>query len=193
MKILVCSDLHGSKNAADLILNLNKNENFDKIFLLGDILYNGPRNPVSDDYNPNSVFKSLNTLKDKIVSVRGNCDADVDLMVLDFSLPIMKIIKVKNKTYFLTHGHEDIFSNEPKENEIYIKGHTHLPLMYQSNSNGIILNPGSMTFPKGKLDKSFIIIDDEDIKLYEFKYNDSKSNNIEILNVYSYNNKNFLK
>lgn len=193
MKILVCSDIHGSKNAAELISNLDNEQKFDKIFLIGDLLYNGPRNYVTEDYDPNSVFKILNTLKDKIVAVRGNCDADVDLMVLEFSLPIMKIVKVNDKTYYLTHGHEEIFMNEPKENEIYIKGHTHLPLMYKSSNGGIILNPGSMTFPKGKLDKSFIIIDDNDIKLYEYKYNNSSSNNIDILNIYSYNNNNFLK
>lgn len=193
MKILVCSDIHGSERAAKLIENLDNEHLFDKIFLLGDVLYNGPRNEVPIDYSPKVVFETLNKLENKIVGVRGNCDADVDLMVLNFPLPKIRIIKINEKHFFLTHGDDtELFKNEPKEDEIYIKGHTHIPLLYKNKLNGIILNPGSMTFPKGVLNKSFMIIDD-DIKLYEYEYSNDNANSIDIINIYSYNKGQFLK
>ena len=184
MKILVCSDIHGSRRAGEYIVNLDKKNNFDKIIVLGDFLYNGPRNKVPVDYDPNSLISIYNSIKEKIVAVRGNCDADVDLMVLDFNIPKLRILKLDQYNLFLTHGDDtSIFSESPKYKEVYLKGHTHLPLMYKNEDGGIVLNQGSMTFPKGSLKKSFIIMDDEDIKLYEFDYNNDC---IEVLNTFSF-------
>lgn len=190
MKILVCSDIHGSRRAGEYIVNLDKENNFDKIIVLGDFLYNGPRNKVPVDYDPNSLISIYNSMKEKIVAVRGNCDADVDLMVLDFNIPKLRILKLDQYNLFLTHGDDtSIFSESPKDKEVYLKGHTHLPLMYKNEDGGIVLNPGSMTFPKGSLKKSFIIMDDEDIKLYEFDYNIDV---IEVLNTFSFVKKEYI-
>lgn len=190
MKILVCSDIHGSRRAGEYIVNLDKENNFDKIIVLGDFLYNGPRNKVPVDYDPNSLISIYNSMKEKIVAVRGNCDADVDLMVLDFNIPKLRILKLDQYNLFLTHGDDtSIFSESPKDKEVYLKGHTHLPLMYKNEDGGIVLNPGSMTFPKGSLKKSFIIMDDEDIKLYEFDYNNDV---IEVLNTFSFVKKEYI-
>lgn len=191
MKFLVCSDIHGSRRAGEYMVKLNREKNFDKIIVLGDFLYNGPRNKVPNDYDPNSLINIYNSLKEKIIAVRGNCDADVDLMVLDFKIPKMRILKVEDYTFYLTHGDdENIFNEEPNKNEIYLKGHTHLPLLFKNDNGGIVLNPGSMTFPKGKLNKSFIIIDDNDIKMYEFDYN---SDDIEILRTFSLKENEYIK
>lgn len=190
MKILVCSDIHGSRRAGEYIVNLDKENNFDKIIVLGDFLYNGPRNKVPVDYDPNSLISIYNSMKEKIVAVRGNCDADVDLMVLDFNIPKLRILKLDQYNLFLTHGDDtSIFSESPKDKEVYLKGHTHLPLMYKNEDGGIVLNPGSMTFPKGSLKKSFIIMDDEDIKLYELDYNNDV---IEVLNTFSFVKKEYI-
>lgn len=189
MRILVVSDIHGSLRAGELIRMLEEDNNFDKIFILGDFLYNGPRNKVPEDYNPNALIDIFNAYKDKIVAVRGNCDADVDLMVLNFSIPKTKIIKIKDHSIYLTHGDDESIFNEPiNPGEILIKGHTHVPLMHRSSTGGIILNPGSMTFPKGKLNKSYMILDDFDIKLVEFDY---VNNHVQIKNTYSFKNENF--
>lgn len=190
MKILVCSDIHGSRRAGEYIVNLDKENNFEKIIVLGDFLYNGPRNKVPVDYDPNSLISIYNSMKEKIVAVRGNCDADVDLMVLDFNIPKLRILKLDQYNLFLTHGDDtSIFGESPKDKEVYLKGHTHLPLMYKNEDGGIVLNPGSMTFPKGSLKKSFIIMDDEDIKLYEFDYNNDV---IEVLNTFSFVKKEYI-
>ena len=181
MKIMICSDVHGSKRAGDLISKLDRENNFDKIIILGDFLYNGPRNKVPVDYDPNYLIGVFNSLKEKIIAVRGNCDADVDLMVLNFEIPKQKEVNFENKNWCLTHGDvETIFNNQPNNSEIYLKGHTHLPLLYKNEYGGIVINPGSMTFPKGKLDKSFVIYD-EDFTLYEFDY---VNNDVQILNKF---------
>lgn len=181
--ILVCSDIHGSSRAGNLIKDLDNKYNFDKIIVLGDFLYNGPRNKVPTDYDPNYLIGVFNSLKDKIIAVRGNCDADVDLMVLDFAIPKYKQIEFNEKTFFLTHGDvEELYDFEPNDNEIIMKGHTHLPIMRKNESGGITLNPGSMTFPKGKLNKSYIIID-EDIKMIEFEY--KNNDEVEVLNTFN--------
>lgn len=172
MKFLVASDLHGSTRAAELILELDQKFNFDNIFLLGDLNYNGARNPVPDDYFPKIVTEKLNSLKSKIYACKGNCESQVDLMVYDFPMPIYNIVTGKNMVFYLTHGDdEELIYKEPKINEFSIYGHTHVPVMELAPSGGYILNPGSMTFPKGKIGKSFIIIDENEPTLYEFDYN----------------------
>jgi putative phosphoesterase len=200
--ILVCSDIHGSKRAGDLIKTLDSNYNFEKIIILGDFLYNGPRNKVPSDYDPNYLIDVFNSLKNKIVAVRGNCDADVDLMVLKFEIPKFReeIIKINGIDYkfFLTHGDiEDLYIFEPKNNEIIIKGHTHIKVFKRNENGGITLNPGSMTFPKNHpskkdnpLNKSFIIID-ENVRLYEFEYDEN--DNAKILNTHSLNDGQFIE
>lgn len=189
--ILVCSDIHGSRRAGELIKELDAKYNFDKIVILGDFLYNGPRNKVPTDYDPNHLISVYNSMKNKIIAVRGNCDADVDLMVLDFEIPKESVIKLDGTTMYLTHGDiESIHSFVPKKGEMILKGHTHLPELYSNDLGGIIVNPGSMTFPKGALDKSFIIIDD-DIILYEFDYD--SFDKYSILRTFSFNKNEFLK
>ena len=190
-KILIVSDIHGSKRAGDLIKKLDIQYNFKKIVILGDFLYNGPRNKVPTDYNPNYLIEVFNSLKDKIVAVRGNCDADVDLMVLNFDIPKQKELILEGTKFYLTHGDiESIYNFEPKTNELLLKGHTHLPVLFKNEFGGILLNPGSMTFPKGELDKSFMILDENDVILYEFNYD--SSDNIEILRTFSLNKEEYL-
>ena len=150
MKLLIASDIHGSAYYCDKLIDAYNKENPDKLVILGDILYHGPRNDLPKDYAPKKVIPALNALKDKIICVRGNCDAEVDQMVLEF--PIMadyQDIFVDGIRLFLTHGHVFNENKFPPVNngDIVIHGHTHVPRC--DEINGVMfLNPGSTSIPK---------------------------------------------
>ena len=161
MKLFIASDIHGSAYFCEKMLECAKQENADEILLLGDILYHGPRNDLPEDYSPKKCIAMLNPLKDKITSVRGNCDAEVDQMVLEF--PIMadyKIIEHDGKTIFCTHGH--IFSENnpyPVDNDaIILQGHTHIP-KWEMENGYINLNPGSVSIPKENSHHGYMIFE----------------------------------
>jgi putative phosphoesterase len=165
MKYLILTDIHGSSKYLKLVLN--KVNDFDKIIILGDILYHGPRNDLPKDYNPKEVIKMLNSIKDSIVCVRGNCDSEVDQMVLDF--PIMadySILSIGNRTFFVTHGHKfnESFLPPMKGNDILLHGHTHIPVKEIINhSEMMYINPGSVSIPKDNSEHSYMIIEDNNI------------------------------
>ena len=163
MKIIIASDLHGSFYYVNKLVEEFYRLNCDKLILLGDILYHGPRNDLPKEYNPKKVIELLNPLKDKIVCVRGNCDAEVDGMVLKFPVltPNRKIV-VDGRVWHLTHGHK-YNQNSPKPTtkmgEILLFGHSHLP--FDGEVNGTrYLNPGSVSIPKENSAHSFILYED---------------------------------
>lgn len=168
MKVLVVSDIHGSIESAQEIERLINKENPEKILILGDFLYNGPRNGVKSDYDPMAVANILNKYADKIVACRGNCDADIDLDMLSFPIPKINEIFLFNHRFIMVHGDDvskDLLSL--KSGDIVVYGHYHIPVIrvYQ----GILfLNPGSITFPKTD-DKipTYIILEDGKINLYK--------------------------
>ncbi|MEK6264069.1 MAG: phosphodiesterase [Clostridium sp.] len=161
MKIFFISDIHGSLFFLEKALERYKEEGASYIVLLGDTLYHGPRNPLPKDYNPQAVASLLNEYKDKIIAVRGNCDSEVDQMLIEY--PMMSdysIILYGNRRLFLTHGHIYNEDNIPSlsDNDVVIHGHTHLPVA--KNHNGIyILNPGSVTLPKENYPNSYAILE----------------------------------
>jgi putative phosphoesterase len=128
MKWLIASDIHGSLYYGKKLIEQIKKEEPDKVIFLGDILYHGPRNDLPNDYNPKELIKLLNEYKDKIISVRGNCDSEVDQMVLEF--PIMAdymILTINDLTIFATHGHLYDVENIPfKGIDVVLSGHTHV-------------------------------------------------------------------
>ncbi len=150
MKIMIASDIHGSEKYAKLLVEMYKKSGAKKLVLLGDILYHGPRNDLSQGYNPKGVIELLNSIKDEILCVRGNCDTEVDQMVLEF--PIMADYAVLwdgERMMYLTHGHKygvDYFPGA-KPGDIIIQGHTHVPM--DEVRDGIrCVNPGSVSLPK---------------------------------------------
>lgn len=147
MKLLIASDLHGSVYYVDLLMKRVAVEQPDLILLLGDYLNHGPRNPLPVDYNPQGVAKLLNQFQERIIGVRGNCDSEVDQLLLAF--PMMgdyAQVVVDNFYFFLSHGHRNHLSNN-RPNTILLSGHTHIPVL--ENQNGmIIFNPGSVSLPK---------------------------------------------
>ncbi len=175
MKLLIISDIHGSEDAVDKILQLTNKHDFSNIILLGDLLYHGPRNPLPKSYNPGNVLVKLNTLKNKIIAIRGNCDSEVDQMVLEF--PIMddyKIIDLFHRQLFISHGHiynPENFPTQIKENDIFLFGHIHLPIATISQENIYLGNPGSITLPKENNPQSYGILDEQGFKIYSIEDN----------------------
>jgi uncharacterized protein len=167
MKLLIASDIHGSKYYAERIVDKMKEEQADRLILLGDLLYHGPRNPLPKDYQPAEVANLLNSLKDQIIAVRGNCDSEVDQMVLEFPMRAdYTQIMIDERILFLTHGHiyhPDQLPQLPK-GSVFMFGHIHLPIL--EKQNGItILNPGSVTLPKQEHPSTYAVYNDGVIQI----------------------------
>lgn len=161
MKIMIASDIHGSAYYREKMLDAYKKEQADRLLLLGDILYHGPRNDLPKDYAPKKVISMLNEVKNELLCVRGNCDTEVDQMVLDFPvLADYSILYIDGVTIFATHGHHFNLKNMPphKENDILLHGHTHVPACICENGMWYI-NPGSVSIPKEDSPHSYIIFE----------------------------------
>ncbi|HOV27642.1 MAG TPA: phosphodiesterase [Pseudobacteroides sp.] len=177
MKILLISDIHGSLFYAKKAMEAFEKENAQFIAVLGDELYHGARNPLPVDYNPKGVAELLNGYSDKIIAVRGNCDSEVDEMVLDY--PIMSTystILYGTRRIFLTHGHIYNESNLPKllKGDVFIYGHTHIPKA--DCINGIyVVNPGSVSMPKEGNPNSYGIISENSVTIKDFEGNQIKN------------------
>ncbi len=155
MKIFIASDLHGSAYYTSLMVEAFLAENADRMVLLGDILYHGPRNDLPKEYNPREVSLILNKYADKIIAVRGNCEAEVDSLMLDFCVTSEYgvIFDGKNSLY-LSHGHRE----KPKMHcgSIYLTGHTHVP--HDFIEDGVrCINPGSVSIPKNNSPHSICV------------------------------------
>lgn len=150
MKIVIASDVHGSAAWCRRLLEAIEQEAPDQVILLGDLLYHGPRNPLPDEYAPAEVAAMLNGLAGRITAVRGNCDAEVDQMLLDFPCMADSALVVDGATrLFCTHGH--VFSPEQPpalpEGSLFLSGHTHVKV--NEVRDGIrFVNPGSVSLPK---------------------------------------------
>lgn len=167
MKLLFISDIHGSLYYLNRILELCQEESPDYIAILGDELYHGARNPLPKEYNPKAVTELLNSYKDKIIAVRGNCDSEVDQMVLEYPmLSDYSIILYNDKRLFLTHGHIYNSDNLPNlsKGDVLIYGHTHIPLA-EKHRDIFILNPGSITFPKENTPNSYGVLENHIFKI----------------------------
>lgn len=168
MKYMFASDIHGSAWYCSRMLERYKESGADRLILLGDILYHGPRNDLPKEYAPKEVIAMLNPLRDQIYAVRGNCDTEVDQMVLEF--PILAdyaVLVLDGKTFYATHGHIYNQDNLPpvKAGDILIHGHTHL-LKAEQCGEITILNPGSVSIPKGGNPNSYGMLQDGVFTIY---------------------------
>ena len=172
MKYFVMSDLHGSSYYTRKVLDVYRAGEYEKILLLGDVLYHGPRNDLPKDYAPKEVIKMLNPLKDEILAVRGNCEAEVDQMVLDF--PVMAdyaLLDLGGRSIFLSHGHVYNHENFPlrKNGDVFLQGHTHLPVAEKKERDGKFyyhLNPGSVSLPKEGNPNSYGVLTEKCFTIY---------------------------
>lgn len=163
MKLLIASDIHGSAHWCEQLVKAYKNEGASRLVLLGDILYHGPRNPFPNDYSPQKVLTALNALKEEITCIRGNCDSEVDQMVLEF--PILAdyaLIDDNSRTLFLTHGHIYNDKTPPllKKGDVLFNGHFHTPCKRTMESGAIYANCGSTALPKDDTPHSYIVYED---------------------------------
>lgn len=155
MKFVIASDIHGSAKYCRKLIEAFKREGADKLLLLGDILYHGPRNPLPEEYSPQDVIAMLTELKGKIICVRGNCDAEIDLTVLPFPVPDYAQVCADGLNICLSHGHREVPSLG--KGDIYLTGHTHVPL--KEAGEYIHLNPGSVSLPKENSNHGYILYD----------------------------------
>ena len=167
MKLMFASDIHGSAYYCRRMLELYQKSNANRLILLGDILYHGPRNDLPKDYAPKQVIAMLNPLKDQILAVRGNCDTEVDQMVLEF--PILAdyaFLLVEGQAIYATHGHIFHENHLPpvQDGDVLIHGHTHLleakEIRTEDGRRIKILNPGSVSIPKGGNPATYGILED---------------------------------
>lgn len=178
MRYLVLSDIHGGAREAMEALSFFEKFNCDYVVLLGDLLNHGPRNKVPESYDPMSVGEVLNEFKERIISIRGNCDSEVDSMVFSFPCNAKYgYIPVKadkgNIKIFLTHGHlhkidtkADLQKLGLTPSDIVLSGHTHVSGIFRKESGIININPGSTTLPKGGTKAGFGLITENSIELY---------------------------
>lgn len=162
LKIMIASDIHGSAYYCRQMLNAFHTENADRLLLLGDILYHGPRNDLPKDYAPKEVLAMLNAESRSFFCVRGNCDTEVDQMVLDF--PIMAdycILENSGRLIYATHGHVYNMDSLPplQKGDILLHGHTHIPAWQPFGNDNLYLNPGSVSIPKGNSHHSYMLLE----------------------------------
>ncbi len=170
MKIMIASDIHGSALYCEKMLHAFRQSGAERLVLLGDILYHGPRNDLPEGYSPKAVISLLNPLSDRITAVRGNCDAEVDQMVLNF--PIMAdyaLLSEGNIRIFATHGHHFSEEHPPQlhEGDILLCGHTHVAVC-RRHPSFVYLNPGSVSIPKENTGHGYILWEDRTARRLRF-------------------------
>ena len=162
MKLMIASDIHGSARYCRELLEAFDREGADRLLLLGDILYHGPRNDLPEEYAPKQVLAMLNARKDRIFCVRGNCDTEVDQMVLEF--PILAdycLLPVGSRLIYATHGHVHNLKSLPplQPGDVLLHGHTHVPAWEPFGQENLYVNPGSVSIPKQQSAHSYMMLE----------------------------------
>lgn len=171
MKFVIASDIHGSAFYTRKLLQIFKDEQADKLILLGDIYNHGPRNPLPKEYAPMTVAELLNSVKDNLIVVKGNCDSQVDTLISEFSFIENTLLVIGNKTVFLTHGHvynKDCMPQSKFDAMIY--GHFHTGFV-EKQKETLVVNAGSVSLPKGGTPNSYVLIDGKSLSLKDIDGN----------------------
>ena len=162
MKWMIASDIHGSAYYCSRLIEAYKTEQAERLLLLGDVLYHGPRNDLPRDYAPKKVIEMLNAMKDDIFAVRGNCESEVDQMVLQFPvLAEYALIPAGDSLIYAVHGHNYNEKNLPPlhKGDILLNGHTHVPKCVE-HDDYVYMNPGSVSIPKENSHHGYMIFED---------------------------------
>ena len=172
MKWMIASDLHGSAYYCRALLQAWDREQADRLILLGDLLYHGPRNDLPREYAPKEVLAMLNQKKESLLCVRGNCDSEVDQMVLAF--PILAdygVLALGGRLLYLTHGHVFHKDHLPplQAGDILLHGHTHVPAWTEFGQGNLYLNPGSVSIPKENSPHSYMTLEENTMQWKELE------------------------
>lgn len=170
MKYLILSDIHGSMYYGGMIPSIVEREQTDGVILLGDLYYHGPRNPLPKDYAPMEVCKLLNSMKDSLVAIRGNCDAEVDEMISEFKFISDYVVEINRKTFWFTHGHKYNIDNIPENVDFLVYGHFHTGYIKEKD-DVVCVNAGSMSLPKNNTPHSYVVITEEEVLLKDIDGN----------------------
>ena len=169
MKLVIASDIHGSEYWMKRVVEAFNNEKADMLLLLGDIYNHGPRNPLPKDYAPMKVAEILNSLTDKLMVVKGNCDSEVDQMISEFSFVNEAMVCVDGNRIYATHGH--IFNKDHMPvncGEVLVYGHFHV--CFIERINGVVVaNPGSAALPKQNTSHAYIVVENNKMQLKELE------------------------
>lgn len=170
MKLMIASDLHGDAECTATLLRRFDESDAERLVLLGDLLYHGPRNDLPAGYAPKQVISLLNEVRDRLICVRGNCDTEVDQMVLKF--PILSdtaCLFADGHAYIAAHGHHDV--PPLRKGDILLGGHTHVPVFEMRRGKDgtpyLHINPGSVSLPKEGSPHSYVIIDSDSVGFYD--------------------------
>lgn len=167
MKLMIASDIHGCAPACRRLLDAFTASGAERLILLGDLLYHGPRNDLPNGYDPKAVIAMLSEHANRLFCVRGNCDTEVDQMVLPF--PIMAetaLLFADGRTWFACHGHRSGANPSAGDlprlpaGSVVLSGHTHIPVLEQSPDGILLVNPGSPSIPKGGFPPSYALYGD---------------------------------
>ena len=172
MKWMIASDLHGSAYYCRKMLEAFEREGADRLLLLGDLLYHGPRNDLPREYAPKEVIPLLNGKKERLLCVRGNCDAEVDQMVLEFPvLADYAVLPVGQRLIYATHGHIYHVKNLPPlaPGDVLLHGHTHVPAWTEFGQGNLYLNPGSVSIPKEDSPHSYMTLEENTMQWKELE------------------------
>lgn len=171
MKLMFISDIHGIKTNLVKVKEKFEELHCDKLVVLGDLYYIGPRNKMIEGYDIKAVQSFLESMKDKLICMRGNCDSEVDIMVSNFPITNeLSVIMTLNHDLYITHGHIYNESNWDKQNSILIYGHLHVPFIKKIETNYYI-NPGSISLPKENNKPSYLIIEEDKATIYDIEDN----------------------
>ena len=165
---VICSDVHGSIDSFKRVIDFFVVNKFDKLIILGDLLYHGPRNDIPEGYNPKEVIKLINSLKNKVIMVKGNCESEVDQMVLDFKIHENFVLD----NILLTHGHHINHLNPTIDISIkhVFHGHSHI-IKKDVINNVAYVNIGSITIPKENTARCYGILENDVFSIYDLKDN----------------------
>jgi len=177
MRVIIASDIHGSEYYMNKLKLRFEEEKAEQLILLGDLYYHGPRNPLPQGYLPSKVAEVLNSIADKLICVKGNCDSEVDEMISEFNFVENALLYVNNKKIFLTHGHKFQEDKFKLNADIVIYGHLHTGFI-KKKDNIIIANTGSVSLPKNETKNSYILLTDDKLELKDIDGNVIESEEI---------------
>ncbi|MGE4585562.1 MAG: phosphodiesterase [Sphaerochaeta sp.] len=176
MIYLFASDIHGSAYAMHTLLDIYTQSKATKLILLGDLLYHGPRNDLPHEYNPKETYRLQNLVKDSLICVKGNCDTEVDQMVLEFPMlsdsAVMYLEQLGGSMIYLHHGHKEL--PPLQKGTIVVSGHTHIPVA-EERDGLVFINPGSVAIPKGGYPPTYCLLEERTFTIKDFDGNVVKS------------------